>query len=55
MLRLGLIDPEAMVRYHESVSSQLHRYPSIDEKSLGAAVEHLFGGGRDPAEAHGGA
>jgi hypothetical protein len=45
MLRLGLIDKEAMVRYHASVESRLHRYPSIDADTLRAAIERLFATG----------
>ncbi|MGH7572270.1 MAG: DUF6036 family nucleotidyltransferase [Gemmatimonadota bacterium] len=43
MLRLGLIEPEAMLRYHDRVASDLHRYPSLDAEALRKAVESLFG------------
>jgi hypothetical protein len=45
MLRLGLIEPASMLRYHEAVAPDLHRYPSIDPEALRKAVKRLFGSG----------
>jgi hypothetical protein len=50
MLGLGLIQPEAMLRYHERVATELHRYPAIEAEALRSAVESLFGTGRSPGD-----
>ncbi len=42
MLRLGLIKPDAMLRYYERVVPELYRYPAIDEATLRRAVEDLI-------------
>ena len=51
MLRLGLIEPAAMIDYYNRVSVNLHRYPSIDPETLQETARRLFGAGRGNDEA----
>ncbi len=44
MLRRGLIEAEAAVRYFDAIEPSLYRYPAVDPPSFRRAVEEMFGG-----------